>query len=914
MKLLPIRLWINLTLGLFMTLNAYAEHAPITKSANDTRDYAYTTLANGLQLLVISDPEAQRAAVAVDVDAGTSAEPDDFPGLAHFLEHMLFLGTDKYPDPDDYINYISDHGGNHNAFTAFDHTNYFFDIDPGYLHEGLQRFSRFFVAPLMAEKYVERERNAVDSEYQSKLREDGWRGMDTLKQAVNPKHPYARFSIGNNATLPKETVRPALLKFYKKYYSADRMTAVIIGREPTKTLTNWGVALFADVPKRPSTDLNIKAKLFDGVNLPIEIRSESVQDEKNLSVYFQFPYSLDNEYHKSLGYLSFILGYEGEGSLLAALKKQSYASELYSGSGYRIGDETSFEIGVQLTDKGYANTDNVLALIFAYIDRLKADKAGEKRYQEIATVSKTAFQFKEKRNAIHEVSELATRLNRFPAKDVQALNAIFKGYDKTQIDTYLAQMTAQHAVIQITAPDIKSPRKTQYFHVPYAIKPLNTATITAIAAADKGVAADMHLPKPNPFIADNYALNTDKIGEQHTMLDNGVELYFKNDTSFRVPRSSVQISLQPTGELALKDKTALTLLAALIDEQLSTTLYDASIAGMQAEIAAGERSLAISLEGYQQKMAALLTVILKQIQSITIEPTTFERVKSDYRQDLVNTATKMPYQQTFPYLNAALVIDASLPAQRLAVLDALDEKALVAFAEKTLSSLAVRMMVYGNDSYADAKALGETIGHVLKNTQLKNTWQPNQAKALKDSATQTFDDSHADSTITYYIQANKGYSARADIGLLAKMIEPQFFTQLRTEKQLGYVVFAYPRPTFEQAGLAFTIQSPVASADALEKHIDDFITTFSSTLNHLNTEEFESAKAILISELQQKPENLMSAAGLYWSDILTTGKTASSRLAIADAVKNIEQKSFVQRMQTMLKNGKRMIIKGNPSP
>ncbi len=212
-----------------MTLSAYAAQPTITKSANDNRDYAYKELSNGLKLLVISDPEAQRAAVAVDVDVGTSAEPDAFPGLAHFLEHMLFLGTDSYPDPDDYINYISDHGGNHNAFTAFDHTNYFFDIDPAYLHEGLARFSRFFVAPLMAEKYVERERNAVDSEYQSKLREDGWRNMDTLKQAINPKHPYARFSIGNNQTLPNATVRPALVKFYQTYYAADRMSAVIIG-------------------------------------------------------------------------------------------------------------------------------------------------------------------------------------------------------------------------------------------------------------------------------------------------------------------------------------------------------------------------------------------------------------------------------------------------------------------------------------------------------------------------------------------------------------------------------------------------------------------------------------------------------------------------------------------------------------
>ncbi len=300
--------------GIFMTtvLTTYATaslDAPapsnsttVTKSQNDNRNYQFTQLNNGFKLLTISDPDAQRAAVAVDVGVGSSAEPDEFPGLAHFLEHMLFLGTDQYPNPDDYINYISDHGGNHNAFTAFDHTNYFFDIDtnyffdidPDYLHEGLKRFSRFFVSPLLSEKYVERERNAVDSEYQSKLQEDAWRNMDTLKQAVNPKHPYGRFSIGNNETLPNESVRPALITFYQKYYSSDRMSAVIIGKEDNQTLTQWGKTLFTDVPKAATTSLDITEQLFENNKLPLMIKNQSVKNEKNLSLYFQIPYNLDN--------------------------------------------------------------------------------------------------------------------------------------------------------------------------------------------------------------------------------------------------------------------------------------------------------------------------------------------------------------------------------------------------------------------------------------------------------------------------------------------------------------------------------------------------------------------------------------------------------------------------------------------
>lgn len=64
-------------------------------------------------------------------------DPWNLPGLAHFCEHMLFLGTDKYPSENEYSKFISSHGGITNAYTATDHTNYHFDIAPEHLHVSL---------------------------------------------------------------------------------------------------------------------------------------------------------------------------------------------------------------------------------------------------------------------------------------------------------------------------------------------------------------------------------------------------------------------------------------------------------------------------------------------------------------------------------------------------------------------------------------------------------------------------------------------------------------------------------------------------------------------------------------------------------------------------------------------------------
>src|SRR6056300_925569 len=124
-------------------------------SPNDNREYRYLQLENQLPVLLVSDPNADKAAAALDVAVGSGQDPVTRMGLAHYLEHMLFLGTKKYPNPDDYQQFIASHGGSQNAYTSFDHTNYFFDIAVDQLEGALDRFSQFFVAPRFDPRYVE---------------------------------------------------------------------------------------------------------------------------------------------------------------------------------------------------------------------------------------------------------------------------------------------------------------------------------------------------------------------------------------------------------------------------------------------------------------------------------------------------------------------------------------------------------------------------------------------------------------------------------------------------------------------------------------------------------------------------------------------------------------------------------------
>ena len=149
-RLLPLRLLVLALLTFGLAACATLDRSPsedpqIRKSPNDPREYAFLTLPNKMRVVLISDLESDKAAAALAVYRGSYHEPDEHPGLAHFLEHMLFIGTEKYPETDAFQTYITANGGGSNAYTASDHTNYFFEIAPGAFAEGLDRFAQFFV-------------------------------------------------------------------------------------------------------------------------------------------------------------------------------------------------------------------------------------------------------------------------------------------------------------------------------------------------------------------------------------------------------------------------------------------------------------------------------------------------------------------------------------------------------------------------------------------------------------------------------------------------------------------------------------------------------------------------------------------------------------------------------------------------
>lgn len=388
----------------------------IIKPPLDECTYVTYTLDNGLRVLLCSDPApSYQAAAAIDVHVGACSDPNYLPGLAHFLEHMIFLGTKKYPKEDSFGEFLSLNGGASNAYTDSENTVYFFSMNAEVdekLHEGLSRFGSFFSCPLFTETATGRELNAIESENAKNLQSDIFREFQISKSRANSDHPFSKFFTGNKKTLLENTnamgidLRSELVKFYNQYYSANQMTLAVVAPQPIGVLKQMVADCFLDVPNKftpkPEEMWNgIPPFLNENSNIPsfqhiVEV--VPVSDLRQVQVAWPIVYRSDldrraSQLVKPSQYIAHLLGHEGPRSLLSFLKRKGWANTLGSSTNEVLSDFETFEIVVGLTSTGLTSVDNVIQAIYSYISLLQSQNIPDYIFKEVLQLAELQWRF-----------------------------------------------------------------------------------------------------------------------------------------------------------------------------------------------------------------------------------------------------------------------------------------------------------------------------------------------------------------------------------------------------------------------------------------------------------------------------------------------------------------------------------------
>src|SRR5688500_16137696 len=192
-------------------------------------------LPNGLRYYIRRNTRpANRVSMRLAVNVGSIHEENDQRGLAHFLEHMAFNGTQNFK-PGELITFLESIGarfGPHvNAYTSFDETVYMLDVPtdrPGYVDRGLLALHDFAAGMQLLPEEIEKERGVVVEEWRGRLGA-GSRLTDKQLPVLLAKSRYAeRLPIGTPEIL-KSFPRQRLVDFYRRWYRPDQMAVVVVG-------------------------------------------------------------------------------------------------------------------------------------------------------------------------------------------------------------------------------------------------------------------------------------------------------------------------------------------------------------------------------------------------------------------------------------------------------------------------------------------------------------------------------------------------------------------------------------------------------------------------------------------------------------------------------------------------------------
>ncbi|WP_166366253.1 pyrroloquinoline quinone biosynthesis protein PqqF [Pseudomonas akapageensis] len=211
----------------------------------------FCTLSNGLRVSLRSAAHLKRCAATLQVAAGSHDAAPACPGLAHFLEHLFFLGTERFPAEDGLMRFVQRHGGQLNASTRERTTWYFFEVPVAAFAGGLERLSDMLTRPRLALDDQRREREVLHAEFLAWARDATAQRQFALYQYLSPVHPLRGFHAGNRYTLavPSANFQQALRDFYTGFYQAGQMTLSIAGPQSIAELQRLAQAFGRQLTK-----------------------------------------------------------------------------------------------------------------------------------------------------------------------------------------------------------------------------------------------------------------------------------------------------------------------------------------------------------------------------------------------------------------------------------------------------------------------------------------------------------------------------------------------------------------------------------------------------------------------------------------------------------------------------------------
>lgn len=880
----------------------------VVQSPNDHRRYLPLTLDNGLRVLLVEQPDAEKSAAAMAVNVGHFDDPSDREGLAHFLEHLVFLGSRKFPDSGSYQQYIASHGGSHNAWTGTEHSCFYFDIEHRHFPKGLHRFADMLGAPLFSDEAVDKERQAIEAEFSMKLKDDGRRIYQAHKESINPLHPFAKFSVGNLSTLddrPGQTAQQAVRDFYQQQYSASRMTLVLVSAAPLAEQQSWVEQYFQQLPAHLPAKKSLSQPLYLAEHLGIQLNIQPHKPTQRFVLSFALPDIQPWYRFKLVSFLAHLLGDEGPGSLLSGLKAKGWVNAMSAGGGIDGSNYKDFTLSFELMPEGMQQQEQILLESFSYLAMLKQQPFPQTLFRERQQLVQWSFLYQENKAPLQLASDLAVNLQHYPIEDY-----VFGDYrmELPPPELYhqlLSYFSADNLRLMLIAPEVPVDRQARWYHTPYsqiAVTPAMLRQLSQASAKD-----EYRLPGHNPYLLEQLELlKADATVELPIRYfeNEAMTLWFKPDAEFQSPKGHIFVQLTLPNTVQNLTQLALTKLwLELFLDQVNEQFYPATTAGLHYNLYVQQHGLTLHTSGLSGNQIALVKDLLEQLPRQQFQPERFAEMQRQLVQHWQNTARNKPISQLFSKLSALLQPLNPEADQLAAILAATSFTDFTRFSERMFEQLHLEAMMLGNWTESNVQVLQQQLLQWLKRAAGIGGRLAKQSYSTTNLGPVWLElpisqDDHA--LVIYLPARQRTPHSMALFMLMNHLVSPEYFHALRTEQQLGYLVGTGYVPMNLKPGIAFYVQSPKVAAADLYYATLIFYRKFLEELPEITEEEFSELKLSLQGQIKERDNSLSSRAKRVWLAIGQGDAECQLATQIQQQLEQLTLTQFIEFCYTLL--------------
>lgn len=823
-------------------------------------------LGNGLGVILLSQPGLTKAAISLRVAAGSHDEPLEYPGLAHFLEHLLFLGGAGFAGEQRLMPFVQACGGQLNASTQGYHTDYFCEVPAQRLEEALARLLDMLAKPLFEAEAQVREREVVHAEFIARGQDASTLIATALGQALPAGHRFAAFQAGNRETLAVEQAdfQQALRAFHQTFYRAKNLTLVLLGPQPPVQLyalaEAYGAALGEGDDPLQSAAAPFLPLRAQHLHLCLPADAPSLQ----LCFALELPRPAQaGGLSEALDFLQTWLLSESPGGLLANLRAAQLCRELEVRRLYQHDEQALLLLSFAAVEDAEQARGRIAAALQSWLEFFaEADWATlQDSYRAIRECQRRSLP--PLALARYWQEGLAVGGNPHDALTAQGEHCL---------RAVLGQLRQPQRLIELLVSQAEQPLwPTSGFD-------LRMAAIPPCPA----VAADWRwqLPAANPFFV--------AAPQSAPLLSCSAQLRW-----LAAPDSQADGQGALYWRCCFSEPLPLQIALAVAQEALRETQASAAQAGVSLHLSVASAGLQLVLQG----PAEMLVRVAQQALPRLLQPAE-AAWQLGMRQAQGNTPQgQMPIRQLLQRLPGLL--QASEKAAESPSLEPLQAR----YRQVRLEGLGVGLPPSGQRALEALFASFAPLVPVASGRAVEagRYW-------LHDSC-----DSSEAALLLFCPQPATDAVSEAAWRLLAHLYQGAFFQRLRSELQVGYAVFCGFRQVQGQSGILFAVQSPHASTEQILGHIEDFVQAQGERLAGLDEGAIAQAAAQVQAQLQSAAGNLADFAEQHWL-LHLAGLPASHATAVVQALEGCERQALLhsQALLSQARGGWRVLANSAP--